>query len=232
MRLRQLAAFRLQRLEPAHDRGAHLGIEFGERQILKLVAERLHPHAPRQRRIDFHRLGRDALAPAPDPSSAFSVRILCTRSASLTSSTRTSWLIASMNLRKFSACFVSSDCSSSLESFVTPLTRSAISRPNCFSMSACVTSVSSIVSCSKRGHDRRVVELQIGQNAGDFQGMRKIRIAVLALLIAVRLDAEHIGAVQQILVRIGLVGLHLLDKFELPHHGRASPRPPALPFSP
>ena len=41
-----------------------------------------------------------------------SVRMLCSRSASLTSSTRMSSDIASTSLRKFSACLVWSDCSS------------------------------------------------------------------------------------------------------------------------
>src|SRR5881392_3907812 len=50
------------------------------------------------------------------------VRMLCRRSASFTSSTRMSRLIARMSLRKFSACLVLSDCSSSRVSFVTPST--------------------------------------------------------------------------------------------------------------
>ena len=57
------------------------------------------------------------------------VRMLCVRSASLTSRTRISSLIASSSLRKFSAClFV--DCISRRVSFVTPSTRRAISAPN------------------------------------------------------------------------------------------------------
>ena len=56
--------------------------------------------------------------------------------------------IASSSLRKFSACSVCEDCSSSLLSLVTPSTRRAISPPNRRSSSAIVTPVSSTVSCS------------------------------------------------------------------------------------
>ncbi len=78
-----------------------------------------------------------------------SVRMLCSRSASLTSSTRMSSDIASSSLRKFSACSVCEDCSSSLLSLVTPSTRRATSPPNSCESSSIVAPVSSTVSCSR-----------------------------------------------------------------------------------
>ena len=70
--------------------------------------------------------------------------MLCSRSASLMITTRTSSAMAMNIFRMFSAC-----CSSivralpNLLSFVTPSTRRATSRPKLFSRSAIVKSVSS-----------------------------------------------------------------------------------------
>ncbi len=64
------------------------------------------------------------------------VRMLCSRSASLTSVTRRSRDVAMNSLRKFSAWRVSVEVSWRLVSFVTPSTSSAISRPNRRSTSA------------------------------------------------------------------------------------------------
>ena len=57
------------------------------------------------------------------------VRMLWSRSASFTRITRRSFDIAMKSLRKFSACFDSSEESWRLVSFVTPSTSSAISGP-------------------------------------------------------------------------------------------------------
>ena len=75
-----------------------------------------------------------------------------------------------------------------------------------------------------RGDDRRVVELELGQDRRDFERMREIGIARGALLLPMRLHGEDIGAVEQILVRVGIVAAHALDQFVLPHHirGRSS----------
>ncbi len=54
--------------------------------------------------------------------------------------------MARTSLRKFSACFVWSDCSSMRDSLVTPSTRRPISGPNRRSISSSVATVSSTVS--------------------------------------------------------------------------------------
>ena len=78
-----------------------------------------------------------------------SVRILWVRSASLTSNTRTSSLIAIRSLRKFSACALLGDDWIAMRlSFVTPSTSVGTSPPNCWSSADSVTSQSSTVSCS------------------------------------------------------------------------------------
>ena len=54
----------------------------------------------------------------------------------------------------------------------------------------------------QRRRDRRVVELQVGQDGRDFERMGEIRIARGALLLAVRLHGVDIGAVEQRLVGV------------------------------
>ena len=48
--------------------------------------------------------------------------------------------------------------------------------------------------------------------------MREIGIAGGARLRAMRLHRIHIGAIQQVLVRIRVVSPNALDEFILPHH--------------
>ena len=117
-----------------------------------------------------------------------------------------SWLIASTSLRKFSACLVRSDCSSSRVSLVTPSTRPAISVPKRCSISGSLTGVSSITSCSSAGGDAGGIEPVAGQDVGDRERMGDVGIAVLALLRAVRLPGEHVGGVDQAGIGLGIVG--------------------------
>ena len=68
------------------------------------------------------------------------------------------------------------------------------------------------------GDDRLVVELQIGEDPGDFDRMAEIGVARRPHLRAVRLHREDVGAVDQPLVRVGIVGANLLDQFILSQH--------------
>ncbi len=70
----------------------------------------------------------------------------------------------------------------------------------------------------KRGGDRRIVELQVGEDGGDFERMREIRVARSALLAAMRAHRVDIGAVEQILVGLRIVLPHPLDQLVLAHH--------------
>ena len=74
----------------------------------------------------------------------------------------------------------------------------------------------------QRRRDRGVVELELGQDGGDFEGMGEIGIARGALLVAVRLHGVDVGAVEQRLVGAGVVLLDPLDQLVLAHH--ATPR--------
>ena len=77
----------------------------------------------------------------------------------------------------------------------------------------------------QRGRDRRAVELELGQDAGDLDGMGEVGVAAGTGLRAVRLHREDVGAIQQSLVRAGLVALDALDEFVLPDHCRRCARP-------
>ncbi len=70
----------------------------------------------------------------------------------------------------------------------------------------------------KRGADRRRIQLHFRQNARNFQRVGKIRIARGARLRPMRLHGIDIGAVDQILVHVGIVGLDNFNEFVLPQH--------------
>ena len=135
-----------------------------------------------------------------------SVRMLCRRSASLTSSTRTSSAIASSSLRRFSACLASRETSSSRFSLVRPSTSAPISWPNSWSISARVASVSSIVSCSSAATMVASSSLRSVRIAATSSGCEKIGIAGGPGLRAVRLHGVDIGAVEQVFVGVRVVG--------------------------
>ena len=146
--------------------------------------------------------------------------MLCSRSASLTSSTRTSSAMASRSLRRFSACLASRETRSSFLSLVRPSTSAPMSGPNSWSISARVVGGVLDRVVQQRGRDGGVVELEVGQDRGDFERMREIGIARGALLLAMRLHGVDIGAVEQRLVGVGVVAAHPLDQLVLPHHRR------------
>ena len=66
--------------------------------------------------------------------------------------------------------------------------------------------------------DRFLIKLQVGHQAGHFDGMREIRIARRALLRAVFLHGVDIGAIQHRLIGGRVVILDLLYKFVLAQH--------------
>ena len=148
----------------------------------------------------------------------FSVRILCRRSASLTSRTRTSSAMASRSLRKFSACWARlGDEIELLELGQAIDERADLLAEYAVDLLARRRGVLDRV-MQHGGDDGRVVELEIGQDRGDFERMREKRIAGGAFLRAVRLHGVDIGAIQQILVGVRIVATHAIDKFILPHH--------------
>ena len=66
------------------------------------------------------------------------------------------------------------------------------------------------------GDDRLVVELQVRENSRDLDRVGEIWVSRGADLGAMSLQREDIGAVDQRLVGVGIIGPDLLDKFILP----------------
>jgi hypothetical protein len=74
----------------------------------------------------------------------------------------------------------------------------------------------------KRDDNGGIVKFQPGENAGDFQRVGEIGIAGGARLGAMFLHGIDIGAVEQILVCLRVIGLNPFDEFVLAHHRRLS----------
>ena len=127
-------------------------------------------------------------------------------------------LSASRNLRRFSAARSFSDWASILLSLVTPSTSRATSLPNSFSISSRRRERVLDRVVEDRGGDGLVVELEVGEDPRDLDRMAEIGVARGALLGAVRLHREDVGAIDQPLVRVGIVGADLLDQFVLSQH--------------
>ena len=72
-----------------------------------------------------------------------------------------------------------------------------------------------------------VVELELGQDGCDFEGMRKVGITGEAFLVPVRPHGINIGTVEQRLVGARIVLLDPFHQLVLAHH--ATPRAPAPP---
>lgn len=68
-------------------------------------------------------------------------------------------------------------------------------------------------------HDGGVVELHVGQNGGNFERMREIRIAGGALLHAMGAHRVNIGTIEKVFIRLRIVPPHAVNEFILPHHG-------------
>ena len=127
-------------------------------------------------------------------------------------------LSASRNLRRFSAARSFSDWASILLSLVTPSTSLATSLPKCFSISSGSRERVLDRIVEDRGGDGLVVELEVGEDPRDLDRVAEIGVARGPHLGAVRLHREDVGAVDQPLVRVGIVGTDLLDKLVLPQH--------------
>ena len=148
--------------------------------------------------------------------------MLCRRSASLTSSTRTSAEMASSSLRRFSAC------ASSRETRLQPLDLGQaiddgadLGAEQLVDLGAGRVGVLDGVVQQRHG-DGGVVELEVGEDGGDFERMVEVRVARGALLRAVLLHGVDIGLVEQLLVGVRVVGLHPLDELVLTHHRGAA----------
>jgi hypothetical protein len=220
----QVAGVALQFQEPAHQRGAGLGVQHLEGQVLQLDANRLHPHAPGQRGVDIHGLVGDALAllgrqMAQRAHVVDAVGQLDQDHPHIRRH-RQQQLAEILGLGGFrrgqlqlgqlgDAIDQIGDLGAEQARYLLAGRRGVLD---------------GVV--QQRGDDRGIVQLQIGQDRRDFQRMAEKGLAAGALLIGMGLGAEHIGPVQQQLIGAGVVFPDPLDKFELTDHGPA-PKVPA-----
>ena len=145
--------------------------------------------------------------------------MLCSRSASLTSSTRTSSAIASRSLRRFSACLASLGDEVELLQLGQALDQRAdVGAEQSGRSRRASSAVSSMVSCSSAAAMVASSSLRSVRIAATSSGCEKYGIARGALLLAVRLHGVDIGAVEQRLVGVRVVAADPLDQIVLPHH--------------
>lgn len=70
----------------------------------------------------------------------------------------------------------------------------------------------------QRGDNCGVVQLQVGEDRGNLEGVRKVRIAGSALLLAMGHHGVDIGPVEQVFVGIGIIGPDPVHQVVLAHH--------------
>ena len=132
------------------------------------------------------------------------VRMLCRRSASLMSRTRTSFAIATSILRIVAACCASLESNSSRSSLVTPSTIAATSAPN--SVDEVVERERGVLDrvVQQRGRERDVVEAEVGEDHRDAERVRDVGVARPAHLVAVRVAGDLVGPLDQRRVGVGV----------------------------
>ena len=65
------------------------------------------------------------------------------------------------------------------------------------------------------GDDGRLIHLEVGQQTRDGDGMREVRVAGMAQLLAVLHHGVDVGLVELVLARVRLIGLYAIDEFVL-----------------
>ena len=168
-----------------------VGLQRAQGQVLQLGLDLGHAEPVGQRGVDVERLLGD-LAGLARAAGTASVRMLCSRSASLIISTRRSRAMATSILRKFSAWRSSREEKASLPILVTPSTRSAISLAE-LALEVLLGGLGVLQDVVEQaGRHRGDVHLEVDQEAGDLQGVGQVRLAGGALLTLVG-DAQRTG---------------------------------------
>ncbi len=207
-----------QRLEPLGDHFMRFGVQLTECQILELLAHRMHAHPRGERRIDIERLlgGAAARLRWPERQRAHIVQPVgkLDQQHAHVVGNRQQKLAQVLGLLGFP------------RDEIQPLQfGQAIDQPpdvvaeHAIDLGAGGVGILDRV-VQQRRRDGGVVELQVGEDRRHFERMREIRIAGVALLLAVRLHGVDIGTVEQFLVRRRVVLLDAVDQLVLPHHPR------------
>ncbi len=217
--LDEIAALGAQERETRDDALPRIGIKLGEGQILQLVFHLVHADALGERRVDLHRLARDAAAlllvadEAKRPHVVEAIGELHQEDADVLGHGEHELpeilrLLGLVGLQLEAGQL--GDPVDELGDVGTEQALDVLERRH--------RVLDRVV--QQPGDDRGGVELHPGEDARDLDGMREIGIARGAQLRAMRLHREDIGAVERILVGRGIVALDALDQLELAHHGR------------
>ena len=213
-----IAVARFERGEPFADDAKGFRVEFAERQVFHLLAHLVHAHAAGERRIDVERLfgGAPARLGRHEVERAHVVQAVgeLDQQHAHIGGDREQELAQVLGLLRLAR-----DEVELLQLGEAVDQRADLRAERLVDLGARRLGVLDGV-VQQRRHDGRVVELQVGQDRGDFERMGKVGIAGGARLRAVRLHGVDIGAVEQVLVGVGIVVLDLLDQVVLPHHVR------------
>ena len=206
--------------QPLGHRPVGFRIDVAEAEFLELLAHALHAHAPGKRRVDLHRLLGDAQAlvfrhvverahvvqPVGELDQQHA-HVLGDRQQQLAQVFRLLRLLRDEVelLQLGQALDQLADVGTEQLVDLRPRRRRVLDRV-----------------VQQRDRDRRLVEMHVGQDGGDFERMREVRVARGALLMTMLLHGIDIGPVEQRLVHVRLVALNALDKLILTHHGLGS----------
>ena len=226
--LRELALDRLDGLgelglhlgETAGDRDVVVGLERLEREVLELAPHVLHAHPARQRGIDVHRLLGDAAAlfgrhEVEGPHVVETVGEFDEQHPDV-GRDREEKLPQVLGLG-----FLAGDEVQPLDLRKAVDDGADLVAEQLVDLGAGRVGVLDRVVEESDG-DRRVVELELREDGGDFERMGEVGVAGGTLLLAVLLHGVNVGPVEQLVVRLRVIGLHPLDQLVLTHHRGAA----------
>ena len=194
---------RRERGEPLADYAVGLRVELAERQILQLLAHLVHAHASGERRIDIDRLlgGAPARVRRHEVERAHVVQPVgeLDQQHAHVGRDREQQLAQVLGLLRLAR-----DEVELLQLGQSVDQRADLRAERLVDLGAGRRRVLDGV-VQQRRHDRRVVELEVGQDRGDFKRMGEIGIARGARLRAVRLHGVDVGAVEKVLVGVRIV---------------------------
>lgn len=201
----------------ANDGGAGLGMEHLKGQILQFLPHPLHTHAPGERGENIHGFPSDTGAfigakMAKRPHIMRPVRQLHQQHPHIAGHGDQQFAevfrLFGFPARQFQLVQLG-DTIHQLGNFLAEkLGNLGIGRGSVFD---CVM--------QERGDDCGVIQLQLCENCSHFKRMAEIGLAAGTFLRGMSPRPIDIGAVQQSLIRIGIIGPDHLNKFKLPYHG-------------
>jgi hypothetical protein len=212
----RLAAF-AQEGQALEDGIARLLVEVGERQVLQFVLHLVHADALGQRGVDLQRLAGDALALLDVADVVEGLHVV--QAVGQLHQQDPNVLghgedeLAEV-LGVLGVVGLQLDARQLGDAVDQP--RDLLAEEMLDLLEGCLGILDRIV--EQRRDDGGAVQLHLGQDAGDLEGMAEIGVAGGPLLGAVGLHRKNIGAVEGVLIRAGVVGLDGLNELELADH--------------